>query len=272
MKGYSVYNAIKQLKDQGFKKAAVARQLDINRRTVDRYWDMSVDEYEAMKSEVRRKQALDKYQDAILGWLKDYPSISSAQILDWLKENYDAYFSERTVSRYVKELREKFNLPKHADKRTYEAVPELPMGKQAQVGGVGGRVGFGLAVPAVDVDEVAHVLEGIEADADGQTQARQGDGRAQQAVDRADEKIGVLEKQQEGQIPAQAADENAPVMGPFAETQTVEPAHQSRQQQKQHIPRLTGGVEHQAGQQQHMVFQPPRRQVVQAQGDRQEEI
>ena len=33
MKGYSVYNAIKQLKDQDFKKAVVARQLDINRRT-----------------------------------------------------------------------------------------------------------------------------------------------------------------------------------------------------------------------------------------------
>lgn len=133
MKGYSVYNAIKQLKDQGFKKAAVARQLDINRRTVDRYWDMSVDEYEAMKSEVRRKQALDKYQDAILGWLKDYPSISSAQILDWLKENYDEDFSERTVSRYVRDLREEHNIRKQKNPRTYEAVPELPMGKQVQV-------------------------------------------------------------------------------------------------------------------------------------------
>lgn len=133
MKGYSVYNAIKQLKDQGFKKAAVARQLNINRRTVDRYWDMSVDEYEAMKSEVRRKQALDEYRDAILGWLSDYPSISSAQILDWLKENYDEDFSERTVSRYVRELREEHNICKHKNLRTYEAVPELPMGKQVQV-------------------------------------------------------------------------------------------------------------------------------------------
>lgn len=33
MKGYSVYNAIQQLKAKGFKKATVARQLDINRRT-----------------------------------------------------------------------------------------------------------------------------------------------------------------------------------------------------------------------------------------------
>lgn len=133
MKGYSVYNAIQQLKAKGFKKATVARQLDINRRTVDRYWDMSVDEYEARHSDVRRKQSMDEYQKTIIDWLTSYPSLSSAQVCDWLKENYDAYFSERTVSRYVKELREKFNLPKHADKRTYEAVPELPMGKQVQV-------------------------------------------------------------------------------------------------------------------------------------------
>ena len=48
MKGYSVYNSIQQLKEQGFKKATVARKLEINRRTVDRYWDMSVDEYQEM--------------------------------------------------------------------------------------------------------------------------------------------------------------------------------------------------------------------------------
>ena len=46
MKGYSVYNAIQQLKERGFKKASVARQLNLNRRTVIRYWDMSVEEYE----------------------------------------------------------------------------------------------------------------------------------------------------------------------------------------------------------------------------------
>ena len=133
MKGYSVYNAIQQLKAKGFKKASVARQLDINRRTVNKYWDMSVDEYEARHSDVCRKQSMDAYQKAIIDWLTEYPSLSSAQICDWLKEHYDAYFSERTVSRYVKDIREEYDLPKRAPRRTYEAVPELPMGKQVQV-------------------------------------------------------------------------------------------------------------------------------------------
>ena len=133
MKGYSVYQSIKQLKDQGFKKAAVARRLGINRRTVDRYWDMSVDEYQEMHTKVKRKQSLDDYKEAILGWINEFPDISAAQICDWIKENYDQDFSGRTVSRYVKELREANNLRKHPNARAYEAVPELPMGRQIQV-------------------------------------------------------------------------------------------------------------------------------------------
>lgn len=132
MKGYSVYNEIKQLKELGFKKAQVASQLSLNRRTVDRYWEMSVDEFNSMISSVRRKQALDEYRDIILLWINEYSSVSAAQINDWLKENYNADFRERTVSRYVKELREECSLPKKSEPRSYEAVPELPMGQQVQ--------------------------------------------------------------------------------------------------------------------------------------------
>ena len=52
---------------------------------------------------------------------------------DWLKEHYREEVSERTVSRYVKQLREEYGLKKSAAPREYEAVPELPMGKQMQV-------------------------------------------------------------------------------------------------------------------------------------------
>ena len=54
MKGYRVYNSIKQLKDKGFKRAAVAAQLQINRRTVGRYWAMTADEYEAQRQSLKR--------------------------------------------------------------------------------------------------------------------------------------------------------------------------------------------------------------------------
>jgi len=133
MKGYRVYSQIQQLKEKGFKRAAAARQLGINRRTVERYWDMELEAYESNADRIRRINQLDEYEETILLWLKDYPTMSAAQVCDWLKEHYEADFSERTVCRYVKNLREKYHLKKEENPRDYAAVPELPMGKQMQV-------------------------------------------------------------------------------------------------------------------------------------------
>ena len=133
MKEFRVYNSIQQLKERGFKKASVASQLQINRRTVDRYWTMTVDEYEAQAQLLKRACLLDAHRDQILLWLRQYPTMTASQVCDWLKEHYKANFKERTVSRYVKALREEYGLKKIAVPRDYEAVPELPMGQQIQV-------------------------------------------------------------------------------------------------------------------------------------------
>ena len=133
MKEIKVYNAIHQLKERGFKKDSVARQLSINWRTVDRYWNMTVAEYESQSQSLKRTSQLDDYRNQILLWLRQYPSMTAAQVCDWLKEHYKVPFKERTVSRYVKTLQEEYGLKKTAAPRDYEAVPELPMGQQIQV-------------------------------------------------------------------------------------------------------------------------------------------
>ena len=131
MKGYRVYMAIRQMKERGFSRNAVAKHLGINRRTVERYWEMAPDEYEALS--VSRSSALDKHREIILLWMEEYPSITAAQICDWLKEHYNAAHSERSVSRYVRELREKYGLRKSISApRSYEAVPELPPGNTSR--------------------------------------------------------------------------------------------------------------------------------------------
>ncbi len=132
MKGYNVYSKVQQLREAGFSQRAVADTLKINRKTVKRYWDMSVEEYEAKHHKTVRTQALDKHRDQILFWLRQYPSVTAAQVCDWLKEHYSECFAERTVSRYVKNLREEYHLTRHPNPRSYEAVPELPMGQQMQ--------------------------------------------------------------------------------------------------------------------------------------------
>ena len=67
---------------------------------------MSADEYSKYSCSIRRISILDQYKSIIAGWIMRFPCISSAQICDWLKENYPYDFKERTVSRFVKALRE----------------------------------------------------------------------------------------------------------------------------------------------------------------------
>ena len=133
MKGFKMYHQIMQLKELGFSKSRCAKQLGINRETVTRYWNMTAEEFDACLYSVRCKQAIDEYQTVIIGWIRQFPSITAAQIQDWLQEQYHQGFKERTVSRYVKELREQYHLLKSNRPRDYEAVEELPMGQQIQV-------------------------------------------------------------------------------------------------------------------------------------------
>ena len=78
MKGYHVYSKIQQFRTAGFSQRQVAR---------------------------------------ILEWLREFPDLTAAQVCDWLREHYREDVSERTVSRYVKQLREEYGLKKSAAPR-----------------------------------------------------------------------------------------------------------------------------------------------------------
>lgn len=130
-----MFAEIKQYKLKGFNKSQVSRFLKINYKTVDKYWNMSYEEYAELKEETKnRSKKVDRHKELILSWIKEFRDISTAQIYDWLKERYgEVDFSDRTLRLYVKDLREKYELPKVSCIRQYEEVPELPMGYQAQV-------------------------------------------------------------------------------------------------------------------------------------------
>ena len=133
MKGFKMYNQIQQLKEMGFTRSRAAKQLKINRETVTRYWEMTAEEFEVQIYSINRDLLLSKHERIIISWLRQYPTMTAAQVCDWLKEHYSEDINERTVSRYVKELREKYNIKKTNRPRDYEAVDELPMGQQLQV-------------------------------------------------------------------------------------------------------------------------------------------
>jgi len=58
--------------------------------------------------------------------------MNAALVADWLREHYSLKAKERTVSRFVKGLREEHGIKKVKLEREYEAVEELPPGYQMQ--------------------------------------------------------------------------------------------------------------------------------------------
>ncbi|WP_046133221.1 helix-turn-helix domain-containing protein, partial [Bacillus thermotolerans] len=129
MEKWEMYMEIHQLKKQGFKVRRIARKLRVSRTTVYKYLEKSPEEMSLwMASTKSRKKKLDPYEMIIHTWLTEHPDMSAAQIHDWLLEKYkDLKVGESTVRGYVKELREKYSIPKEEEKRIYQAVPELPM-------------------------------------------------------------------------------------------------------------------------------------------------
>jgi transposase len=127
---------IQQLKQSGFNKSQVARHLNLNWKTVDKYWEMEADGFaKTVDQASSRRRKLDRYESVIAGWLRKFPDMTAAQVEDWLKETYpNQEFKGRTVRTYVAYLRDKHGIPnRRGDSRQYEAIPDPPMGYQLQL-------------------------------------------------------------------------------------------------------------------------------------------
>lgn len=131
MEDFQMYSRIQQEKQKGFSKEAAARHLNLNWRTVDQYWEMALEDYEAMRLR-QYTSGLDSHREVILSWLRDFEDVSAAQIQDWLSEHYSECYRDRTVRDYVLKLRKQFNLPRQNKIRDYGPIPELPPGQQMQ--------------------------------------------------------------------------------------------------------------------------------------------
>jgi transposase len=128
-----MYSKIQLMKGQGFSARKVAKTLKVSRNTVMKYWDMKPDEYAKTYQTVNRLSSLIAYEPVVLKWLETYPCMTAAQVRDWLGERHKVDAQDRTVRRFVAELREKHGITKVTQpKRDYEAVEELPMGYQVQ--------------------------------------------------------------------------------------------------------------------------------------------
>src|SRR5699024_75206 len=116
-----MYIEIHQLLKQGFSKTKIAEKLGISRTTVYRYLKRNPETMATwIHSTKRRRRKLDDYKDRILGWLRENPDMTAAQVLDWLLDKYEHFqVAESTVRLYVRELREEYDVPKETLSRDY---------------------------------------------------------------------------------------------------------------------------------------------------------
>ena len=121
MVGIIMYAEIQKLKALGYKKQRAARQLEIDTKTVRKYWNMPEEEYIAVQLESKeRTKILDPYREYILDKLRTHREITSAIIYDNLREDFEQFEpSYRSVRRYVGLLRETEGLPAPQKIRQY---------------------------------------------------------------------------------------------------------------------------------------------------------
>ena len=96
---WQMYSKIHELKRLNLKISQIARHVGVSRNTIYKYIDMTPEEFQqCLERRETRKKKLDNYKGKILGWLKEYPDLSAAQVYDWLQEQYtEIDVCERTV-------------------------------------------------------------------------------------------------------------------------------------------------------------------------------
>lgn len=100
VENFQMYSKIQQEKGQGFSRDATSRHLHPSWTTIDRYWDMTTEEYESTWNQ-HFKSNLDKHRDWVVSWLESFPDVSASQIRDWLHEHFNEVFIDRTLRNYV---------------------------------------------------------------------------------------------------------------------------------------------------------------------------
>jgi len=130
-----MYNEIQGLKQMGYTIRRCAREIDMDRKTVRKYWHMEADEYTKYMADCRERiKILDPYRNEITDLLERYHNITAAIIHDRLREAHTDFApSYRSVRLYVAALREELGIPTELKIRQYAEVSELPPGFQAQV-------------------------------------------------------------------------------------------------------------------------------------------
>lgn len=132
-----MYRKIQNLKRQGFSQQMTAKKLEVNPRTVAKYFSMDEEEYRNYRSRsMFREKILIKYEGDILDVYQknEFKKLNMSSLYDYLEEKNGALpCNEQTLRNYISYLLQAGKLKLSEKLRNYSKVPELPFGKQMQL-------------------------------------------------------------------------------------------------------------------------------------------
>ena len=102
MKGIQMYTKIQEMKAQGFSQNRTANYLNIHRDTVNRYWNMTADEYREYSEKIKRISVLESYRTVIESWIGK-THLATALAVKALDMGYSVVFT--TLDKLIKDLK-----------------------------------------------------------------------------------------------------------------------------------------------------------------------
>jgi len=132
-----MFEKVQIFKKLGHSKSEIASQLEIDPKTVARYYRMDERDYRAYRQQhMFRDKALEEYEKDILQIYEknEFKKLNMSSVYDYLEEKYGALrVNEQTLRNYIAYLIKTDKLRLDERLRTYTKVPELPFGRQMQL-------------------------------------------------------------------------------------------------------------------------------------------
>lgn len=129
---------VESLRGKNFNKSQIARELEMDRKTVRKYMMMTEEVFlEYIHNVPRMPKKLKSYYVYVAKLLQAHSYLSAAQVEDRLKEKYPDLpkVHSKTVFNFVHSIRRQKDIPKPkaTETRQFEQIPPTPYGKEAQV-------------------------------------------------------------------------------------------------------------------------------------------
>ena len=133
----AMFKQVQSFKRQGYAKSAIIKALELDPRTVAKYFAMEEEVYRAYRQDhLFRDKAFDDMRSEILEVYEanGFRPLQASSIYDYLEEKIGVLpGNEQTLRNYVAYLIRTDGLRLDENVRLYTKVPELPFGKQMQV-------------------------------------------------------------------------------------------------------------------------------------------